>query len=247
MELLAEENDSPEDLVAVLSKDLTSSASFHRIAEVLQAAGREEDALRWLQKGLNAFGELADAKLVESTLRLLIKFERFSEGTALGWRRFDQARDLAGYQLLQIAATSAGQWKEFRERAIYLLETQAPEPGSDAALVEIYLWEGDIERAWLCARARGAPEHLWMELARARELRHPAECAAIYERAVEQALLAFENSKQIIALIEHVHSLRVRAGELSTFHRWLDAVRQQHSTRSRFVATLNRYFPPGRA
>lgn len=64
MELLAERSGDVEVMVAVISRDLSLPYSFLRIAEVYAGAGRDDDALEWAERGLEAFPDRPDSRLV---------------------------------------------------------------------------------------------------------------------------------------------------------------------------------------
>ena len=51
----------PEEIVAVLSRDLSHGYSYVRIGEVYRAANEPDKALEWAEKGLEAFPTIATA------------------------------------------------------------------------------------------------------------------------------------------------------------------------------------------
>jgi tetratricopeptide (TPR) repeat protein len=65
MESLARASGDVEQLVAVISRDLSSGYNYWRIAETYQKANRQDRALAWAEKGLKAFPERADPRLRE--------------------------------------------------------------------------------------------------------------------------------------------------------------------------------------
>ncbi|MBI1758932.1 MAG: hypothetical protein HYR62_06870 [Actinobacteria bacterium] len=44
-----------------------------------------------------------------------------------------------------------------------------------STLVEILLWEEDVDGAWQAAQHGGCTDHPWLQLARARAEHHPAD------------------------------------------------------------------------
>ncbi len=64
MKLLAEQTGDVDELVEVLSHDLSSAYSFLGIAESYADAGRDDDALEWAERGIEAFRDRPDPRLV---------------------------------------------------------------------------------------------------------------------------------------------------------------------------------------
>ena len=62
MESLAQASGKIEELVAVMSRDLSSAYSYLKIAEVYREAGQHDGALLWAEQGLKAFPERTDAQ-----------------------------------------------------------------------------------------------------------------------------------------------------------------------------------------
>ena len=60
---LARAGGSVDELVAVLARDVSSPFCFCRIADDLEKAGREQEALTWLERGLAAFPPAGDPQL----------------------------------------------------------------------------------------------------------------------------------------------------------------------------------------
>ncbi len=65
MESLAQASGDTEELVAVMSRDLSHAYSYLKIAEVYREARRHDQALVWAEKGLEAFSERTDGRLRE--------------------------------------------------------------------------------------------------------------------------------------------------------------------------------------
>jgi len=54
-----------DERVAVTERDLARGYQFLRIAEASRAAGRDDDALEWAKRGVAAFGDSPDRRLVD--------------------------------------------------------------------------------------------------------------------------------------------------------------------------------------
>ena len=55
-------------------------------------------------------------------------------------------------------------------------------------LVEIFLWEEDVESAWREAQIGGCHDSWWMQLAAKRESKFPADAVPIYQKQVENLI-----------------------------------------------------------
>jgi tetratricopeptide (TPR) repeat protein len=65
MESLAQASGDIEQLVAVMSRDLSSAYSYWKVAEVYREARQHDNALLWAEKGLKTFPERTDSRLRE--------------------------------------------------------------------------------------------------------------------------------------------------------------------------------------
>lgn len=67
------------------------------------------------------------------------------------------------------------------------------DPPGHSTLVEVLMWEDDIDAAWQVAQHGGCSRPLWLRLARARAEKHPADAMPILRREV---LAAIEGEKR---------------------------------------------------
>jgi len=111
----------------------------------------------------------------------------------------------------------------------------------NTTLVEIYLWEKDVESAWKEAQAGGCRQDLWMTLAAARENDHPEDALGIYQAAVEP-LIQFKSNdayQRAVDLLRKVNELMVRLDRRDEFDRLLLSLRAAHKPKRNFMALLN--------
>ena len=199
MEALARDAD---ELVAVMSRDLASGHQFLRIASAMRAAGRDEDAFAWAGRGMAAFPESPDSRLVEFLADEHARRGEHTDATRLAWGQYERLPRLDTYQKLKQHAEPAGQWDERRPRALKLLRAhlkresakQAASPyrawhrADRSGLVRIFLWEGDIDAAWTEAKDGGCSPELWLELAERRRAHHPEDALDVYQAQVEPTI-----------------------------------------------------------
>lgn len=220
MEALARTSGNVDQLVAVKARDLSSAYHFVKIAEILRDAGRHDEALEWAEQGLAAFPDHADTRLRELTADEYHRRYRHDDAMALTWTTFSERPGLGTYQRLHHHATIAGTWGEWRKKALDHLRAEVKaakaeessrspwaRPADHSSLVEVFLWEDDVDAAWAEAKAGGCSNGLWMRLATAREDDHPADAIPIYQDHVERTIQVKKNEAYAEA-VEWIHQIR---------------------------------------
>lgn len=256
MESLARASGDVEELVSVLSRDLAHPYNFLRIAEAYREAGRHDDALLWAEKGLKAFPVRRDSRLVEFAAEEYHRRGRHADAMNLIWAQFCASPFLNEYRNLKAHAKKAGQWPQWRERALAeirrgLAEAKATRSrrggygwGGElghSVLVEIFLYEGDTDAAWREAQEGGCSQTLWLRLAEAREKDHPEDAAPIYWRQAAAIVAARTNGvyEDAVDLLEKTASLMQRMGRSEEFVRNLEALRADYKRKRNFIKLLD--------
>lgn len=189
MEALARTGGDIDTLAAIKAKDLTHPYNYLQIAELYHEAKRPDDALAWAERGLKAFPDTDGMRLLEFIADQYHRRKRHEEALALIWRPFTKRPSLADYQRLKRYADRTHTWPHWRERA--LAELRRPiEAGTTGkstradpwwgrtardTLVQVFLWENDIESAWATGHGHPLDRNLALELADARAKDHPAD------------------------------------------------------------------------
>jgi len=253
MESLARISGDVEELVAVMSRDLSHAYSYLRIAEVYREARQHDLALQWAEKGLQAFPERTDGRLREFAAEEYHRRRRHDEAMKLMWAEFSERPYLETYQTLERHARKAGNWPEWRERALAEIRRRIAtaqeesrgqsrprwiRPNDDhSQLVEIFLYERDAEAAWREAREGGCSDGLWLQLAAAREKEHPADAAPIYLKQAESAVVATRNGRydDSVGLLVKAAAVMKRMGRSEEFVRRLDALRANYKIKRNFI------------
>ncbi len=106
------------------------------------------------------------------------------------WNEFCGCPTLAAYRRLQRRSERNGSWPEWRTRALLEIRMRAREAMlrsehmDHSILVEIFLYENEIEAAWVEAQEAGCSRHLWARLSLQRMDSHPEEAGrALFEQA----------------------------------------------------------------
>ncbi len=192
MESLAQASGDIEQLVAVMSRDLSSAYSYLKIAEVYREERHHDNALLWAEQGLKAFPDRTDARLREFAAEEYHRRRRHDDAMKLIWAEFSERPFLENYKTLERHAKKAGAWPEWRERALTEIRLRIAKArgqsrprwmqadDNNSPLVEIFLYEGNPEESWREAQAGGCSDSLWLRLAASRETEHPEDAAPIY-------------------------------------------------------------------
>jgi len=259
VESFARADGDVEALVAIKSRDLSLPYHYLEIAETYKEAGQGDKALAWAEKGVRAFPDGRDERLVDFLADEYHRRRRHDEAMDLIWREFAQSPALDSYQHLKEHADRVKQWPAWRDKALAHIRGQLAKEKAQAAkprhsweraadgslLVEIFLWEKDAEAAWQEAQANGCSNDLWMQLAKTREKDHPADAVAIYRRQIDPIVNRRNNDayREAADLLRKVRDLLKRLGQKGEFAEYLAAVRQTHKPKRNFVAMLDRMTP----
>jgi len=257
MESLAEQSGDIEALVAVKSRDLSSSYDFLEIAEISRKARQGEKALEWAEKGVRAFGKSTDSRLQDFLADLYHRRKRHDEAMALIWPQLERRPCLENYQKLKKHADRSKTWPEWREKAlghICKLNRKSAQhkphnrwnvrPGPDRSLlVAIFLWEKDVASAWKEAMEGGCHKGLWLELAALREKDHPRDAIAVYQNLIGPIVEQTNNDayRNAAGLLRRIKNLMTKLGEQAEFRRYLADVRIEYKRKRNFIKLLEKF------
>ena len=256
METLARQTGDAEAIVAVKKRDLSSAWAYLQIAEAYQKARKRDLALEWAERGVKAFPERTDSRLREFLANEYHRHRRHDEAMALVWAEFAESTTLEEYRNLKSHADKIGRWKTWRSKALDFLRQSIAEakrdsrgdrwawsrPPDHTELVEVFLWEKDVEAAWREANEGGCTEGLWMALAAKRERDHPEEVLPIYQRQIEPTLNRKNNEayREAVGLLRKIQELMARLGRQAEFADYLESVRAAHKPKRNFMKLLER-------
>jgi uncharacterized Zn finger protein len=253
MKLLAKQSDDPDELVAVLSHDLSSPYSFLGIAEVYADAGRDDDAIEWAERGVEAFPDSGDPRLVTFLAAALRRRGEHARAAELMWSLYEAHPGLGHLEELKPYAEEAGTWDGVRGRALDLLreriavaqdERRARGYGwsyRDATeLVRIRLWEGDVNAALADAQEGGCGQEVWLALAEALEEAEPWEAMIIYREQVEPTIERKRKAdyREATDMLARVRDLMDRTGHGDEFPAYLGQVRERHRRKRNLMKLL---------
>jgi uncharacterized Zn finger protein len=244
----------PDELIDIMGKDLGHPGAYVEISEALAGVGRIDEAIEWARRGM---AECADRNHQLPPLRDVLAEMLRSQGedweaVELYWEAFVNVPSLSGYRrLLNEGADDEIAWSE---RCLEELRTRMADvssgDGSNAphaaaalgtVLVQILMYEGDIEDAWTVAVEYGCDAQSQMTLARAREKDHPLDAIPVYERTVFDEIDRKKNQayKAAVALLDRIRMLADRAGRPELFATILERVRTQHKAKRNLKKLLD--------
>jgi tetratricopeptide (TPR) repeat protein len=251
MENLARQSDDVDALIAIKKRDLSSSRNYLEIAKLYQQAGQHDQALSWAEQGMQAFPDRQDAQIREFLVEEYERRGQFDRAIELVWEAFEQFPHLRSYQRLKEQAEKHHNWVDWRDRALtYLREQialgkrQQTQYGyflSDrSTLVEVFLWEENLEQAWTEAQTGGCSEKLWLKLAELRKAEHPEDALPIYQKKVEPLIQQTNNSAyaEAVQFMRQAQELMIRLDKRSDFEEWVGYLQRTYKAKRNFIKLL---------
>lgn len=254
MERLAEASGDVEELVAIKSRDLSSSYHYLDIAEIWTKAKQPDKALEWAERGLKAFPERPDNRLRDFLVAAYLKRKRNNEALQLTWIQFEERPILEHYKKLRDVAGKLGLWPEQRNRALArvaeVIAREAsttsrwkPKPSAPnySLRVEIALWENDLDAAWDFVHAGVCDRNLLIALAGKLESSRPDGAISLYRRVVPPIVEQTNNTayEEAIKLIRKVGGLMKAQNQSRPFGDYLAELRVQFKPKRNFIKLLD--------
>lgn len=263
MEQLADATGDLDEVVAVMRRDLGSGYQFLRLAEACRRHDRDDLALGWARRGLDAFPD--EHRLLELIGDVHADAGRRNDAVAADRDLFAAGPSLHRYQRLRRRAEADGRWAEQREHALTVVRNgiqhadtatsghepagpgrrharsrpRSPRSRDGSVLVEILLWESESDAAWQAAHRYGCRDGLWLDLAEARGRTHPAQALEVYRRHLDRALEPADKHayREVVRLLQTMRPLYSASERSADFD---DLVADIRTTRKR-RRTLMRY------
>ncbi|MFD4714225.1 SWIM zinc finger domain-containing protein [Streptomyces sp. NPDC058430] len=249
MERLVKAEGDVDALIALYAKELLSSGATHlRIAEELDATGRESEALAWAERGLRDTTTEAhvDGRLVDYVCARYTRENRTAEAASVRRDRLRAERSLTAYQQLRTAARAVGGWESEREAALAVLREDARQGRSGqfggSVLMDALLDDGDLDAAWREASS-GADDRQWQQLADLSRMTRPADALAVYLRMVEQLKeptgdRVYERMALLLQGARDCHRALDTVGEFTAY---VCALRAELKRRRKLMTILDRH------
>jgi uncharacterized Zn finger protein len=253
---LASISPSSDAWIGIESRDLSSPGSFIDIASRLARDRQLAAAIDWAQRGAVAFPARDGMRVRLLLAELLRQVGRCADATDVTWTNFVAEPGVATYEALNASARLHDAWPAWRERArqhfVELLQggSDSRQHGGSARWdrslgaewVRIQMLEHDFEAAWKDGLQFKCPTGLLMELARAREVQHPADAIPVYQRLVAELIEARDKRAYAAAVAElrHMKTLAERAGQADQFAEYINSIRTQHRAKINLMASMDK-------
>jgi hypothetical protein len=240
----------PDELIRVRSRSLQLPDDYLEIINLLTAAGRTSEAIEWGQRGLFAMADRTwqTPPLREMVAGLLRESGDIAGAVSLFEDEFRRSPSLTVYRRVLDEADLLGQRSVRQTEAITFLRARvagapkATRPSVAGVLIEILLFDGQIDEAWVVAVEHGCSEQLWLSLAATRQQTHPLDAIPIYRRAALAAIDTKSNRgyETGVTYLAKIRQLAQQAGEPSIFVTLLAEVRTAHKPKRNLMALLDR-------
>ncbi|WHM40809.1 SWIM zinc finger family protein [Streptomyces sp. BPTC-684] len=249
MERLVKAEGDVDALVAVYAADLSPTGATHlRIAEELDAAGRDEEALQWAERGVKAACKAPnfDGRLADYVCARYTRAGRTDKVVAVRRDRFRAHRSLDAYQQLRTAAKAADRWDRERETALEALREDARRQRhgryGGPVLIDALLDDGDLDAAWRAAHD-GADEKQWLTLADRSADTHPADALTVYLRLIEplKKTTGDRAYQQMARLLLGARACHRELGTQQEFTEYLAALRTDQKRKRNLMKILDQH------
>ncbi len=239
IERLAVLDGDVDAIVALLGQDLSSPHQYTRVAEAMLELGRDDDALRWAERGIEATSGWQVKHLYDVAAG--VHGAKGDSAAALGVR-LDHHRNMPSastYGVLREAADAVGSWDAHVSAAREVLGRR-----DRGSLVDVLLADGEVEAAWGLAAEdldELGDERL-VRLAEAYEVVDPAASVDVYERVVQSILETTDRRAYRAAVKQLKNAARAAdsAGLGAEHQEYLVGLREEHRRRPTLVAMLDK-------
>lgn len=256
MQGFAEHDGDLNAQITIMSRDLSEPYAYLHIAEKCRKARKYKKALEWAERGVTAFPDHHSTELPEFLASAYLRAKRPDEAMRVIWATFEQAPGLERYKCLATYAEKVGTWSTWRGKALKRIRKETRQRIKDArprpyhwqtapdhsSLVEIFLWERNVEEAWREAQKGGCSEFLWLRLAKLREKEHPKDAVGIYRRQIEPLLQRKTNNsyQEAVDFLGQIHKLMVGMNKEAEFKQDLLAIKTEWKRLRNFIKYVER-------
>lgn len=247
LDRFAEAEGDVDARIELRKTELTRPGAYVEIADLCLDAGREADALRWLEEGLWCYEDRPDERLEDKAAMLLARVGRTTEALALRLRSFERAPSYHGYLRLRELPDSAAA----TDRALEFLRARAgrgpgPWNGDAIVLFDILMLSQRLDEAWDCVHRFRIGGARLAGLADASADSHPAEAIAAFEALAEDCI-RMGGSASYDTAVGYV----VRRGQIDrdpgSQARYIAALSARHKAKRTLIPRLAALAPSTRA
>ena len=235
----------------ILSSDLSYSNAYCKIAERCIEEKKPELALEWLKKGLTKFKD--DSRLLVKLYELYWKMKRQDDAINTIWNLFSSSLNLEHYQTLAKYSKLVDSWDKWRNKATDKVRSsialnREKYKGNkytwfrvdNSLMVEIFLWEKDIEQAWEEFQDGGCSEGLSVRLCEARQENHPEDVVDVYLKIAERKVNLTNNDayREAVKLIKFANTQAARGNKVQIFNTKILEMKKNFKAKRNFMRGL---------
>lgn len=244
----AQEEDDFDREIDIRKRDLSNAWNFSQIAKRFEEVGRIDEALEWIENGVHYFPD--STNLRRTCAELYWKTKRPNDALLVWWNLFETSRTLEAYKTLVSHAGKIKKRTEWQSKALDSIRANiAAAQGKKqqywncvdhSLLVEIFLWEGDPEQAWIEANAGGCSIDLWLKLCKKREADRPSEVYPVYMKLAEKFVMRKKNDAyhEAVRRIQNARQLAGRCDQSGAFDVMLGKIKMMHKPKRNFMKFL---------
>lgn len=227
--------------IALRRVELAEPGAYCEIADLCLAAGRQDEALRWIEEGLWCFEDRPDERLQRRAAELMTRAGRTADSEELLWRAFERNPSLALFRELAAIPGSesptARATAHLREAAQRAAKVGPHMNGPAMTLFDLQLELGAVDDAWETVQAWGVGEYRLRALADQTVESHPRLAAGAYQFLAENriALGGAGNYDEAVALIRR---RAFACGDDADQAAYVEALRTRHKAKRTFVQRL---------
>jgi uncharacterized Zn finger protein len=255
MERIADLEGDIDTLVAIKKRSLNVPYRYLEIAEIYADAKRHDDALKWAEDGYKKFKNNQDSRLNEFLIAEYQRRKQHDKAIDIAWRQFTNRPALENYRLLKTCAGKTKTWKQWREKALQWIREDYAKKAKHrkkqnwpllmqdhTLLVEIFLWEKNIDQALQEAKQGGCAEYLWMNLAHACEKDHPDEALKIYQDVIEGTIKQTNNRAydEAAAMLKKIKKLMTQLKQQPQFKMYVAELRATYKQKRNFIKRIEK-------
>jgi hypothetical protein len=248
LEHVAQVQGGTDAAVEVLARDITDESDIVRIVQALRIKGRDEEALKWAERGLIDFPPTSGLRSLAAQCHLVAG--RRKEAAKLLWDNFTAEPRTDAYRVLADAADEL--FPAWRKKAHAFLRKQPRRANRFSAtpdyapghttLVDALLSEGDIDAAWRAAKLGGCRDKTWLRLATLRAHTHPADAIPVFLEAADAEILwkKRDSYRAAAKLLLEAQKLYEHTDRLAEFKSYMAALRLEHKPKTALQDELTR-------
>ncbi len=234
--------------VEIRKRDLSNDWNFLKLAERYVEEKLLDEALAWVENGLHHF--IDSVPLQRICAELYQKTKRPNDALLVWWNLFEASQTLETYQKLITEAGEIRKRTKWQTKAIdsirkTIAATQTKKQSywnqkDNSLLVEVFLWEGDPEQAWIEAKAGGCFVPLWVKLCKKREADFPDQVYPVYMQLAEQIVMRKNNDAyhDAIKQIKCARHLAEECEQPTAFAAMLSKIKMMHKPKRNFMKYL---------